>query len=61
MTLDLPSRHAASRSKLGYFGFDSLRDLPDIERLEDAELLGRAAVLGDLGPPSPIEGDDDEG
>ncbi len=27
---------------LSHFGFDSLRDLPDIEKLEDAGLIGRA-------------------
>ena len=46
------------------FGFESLRDLPDIEKLEDAGLLGRvaspdgealaaelSAVLGLVGEP----------
>ena len=34
---------------LAQFGFESLRDLPDIEKLEDAGLLGRAGDgrLGD--------------
>jgi segregation and condensation protein B len=31
---------------LAQFGFESLRDLPDIEKLEDAGLLGRTS--GDL-------------
>jgi segregation and condensation protein B len=29
---------------LAHFGFDSLRDLPEIETLEDAGLLGRTSV-----------------
>jgi hypothetical protein len=29
---------------LGQFGFESLRDLPDIEKLEDAGLLGRSGA-----------------
>jgi len=28
---------------LAQFGFESLRDLPDIEKLEDAGLLGRTS------------------
>jgi hypothetical protein len=36
---------------LAHFGFDSLRDLPDIEKLEDAGLIGRTgegALGGDV-------------
>ena len=35
---------------MGEFGFESLRDLPDIEKLQDAGLLGRtgaANIAGD--------------
>jgi segregation and condensation protein B len=28
---------------LAHFGFESLRDLPDIEKLEDAGLIGRTS------------------
>jgi chromosome segregation and condensation protein ScpB len=33
---------------LAHFGFESLRDLPDIEKLEDAGLLGNAALASEL-------------
>ena len=29
---------------MGEFGFESLRDLPDIEKLQDAGLLGRTGA-----------------
>jgi segregation and condensation protein B len=33
---------------LTHFGFDSLRDLPNIDRLEEAGLLGKAPLPGEL-------------
>jgi segregation and condensation protein B len=36
-----PYAYVTTPGFLGEFGFDSLRDLPDIEKLEDAGLLGR--------------------
>ena len=44
-----PYAYVTTPGFLGQFGFESLRDLPDIEKLEDAGLIGRAGVgaLGD--------------
>ena len=41
-----PYAYVTTPGFLSHFGFDSLRDLPDIEKLEDAGLLGRTS--GDL-------------
>ena len=43
-----PYAYVTTPGFLSQFGFESLRDLPDIERLEDAGLLGRSgeAMLG---------------
>jgi segregation and condensation protein B len=51
-----------------HFGFESLRDLPDIEKLEDAGLLGRAgealldgdALASELRGVLGLTGDEDE-
>jgi segregation and condensation protein B len=46
-----PYAYVTTRGFLREFGFESLRDLPDIEKLEDAGLLGRTgedALGGDL-------------
>jgi segregation and condensation protein B len=53
---------------LAQFGFESLRDLPDIEKLEDVGLLGRtsrdllngAALDSELRGVLGLETDDDE-
>lgn len=37
-----PYAYVTTPGFLAHFGFDSLRDLPDIEKLEDAGLLGRS-------------------
>jgi chromosome segregation and condensation protein ScpB len=45
-----PYAYVTTPGFLGEFGFDSLRDLPDIEKLADAGLLGRtgaANIAGD--------------
>jgi segregation and condensation protein B len=44
-----PYAYVTTPAFLAHFGFESLRDLPDIEKLEDAGLLGRAGDgrLGD--------------
>ena len=45
-----PYTHVTTAGFLSRFGFESLRDLPDIEKLEDAGLIGRAgegAIGGD--------------
>ena len=43
-----PYAYVTTPGFLARFGFESLRDLPDIEKLEDAGLLGRSgeAILG---------------
>ena len=38
-----PYAYVTTPAFLSHFGFESLRDLPDIEKLEDAGLLGRAS------------------
>ena len=46
-----PYAYVTTAGFLSRFGFESLRDLPDIEKLEDAGLLGRAgegALGGDV-------------
>jgi chromosome segregation and condensation protein ScpB len=40
-TLGAPYAYVTTPGFLAQFGFESLRDLPDIEKLEDAGLLGR--------------------
>lgn len=39
-----PYAYVTPPGLLAQFGFESLRDLPDIEKLEDAGLLGRASA-----------------
>ncbi|GGA87930.1 transcriptional regulator [Brucella endophytica] len=47
---------------LSHFGFDTLRDLPDIEQLEDAGLLDRNRPLAELpGIPQPDAEEDEFG
>lgn len=44
------STYFAPRGFLSHFGFDTLRDLPDFEALEDAGLLSKEKLLaGDIG------------
>jgi segregation and condensation protein B len=38
-----PYAYVTTSGFLAHFGFESLRDLPDMEKLEDAGLLGRAS------------------
>jgi segregation and condensation protein B len=38
-----PYAYVTTPGFLAHFGFDSLRDLPDVEKLEDAGLIGRTA------------------
>ena len=40
-----PYAYVTTPGFLAQFGFESLRDLPDIETLEDAGLLGRTSAL----------------
>lgn len=43
-----PYTYVTTPAFLSHFGFESLRDLPDMEKLEDAGLLSKAALLTDL-------------
>ena len=44
-----PYTYVTTKAFLGHFGFDTLRDLPDMELLEDAGLLSKEKLLaGDL-------------
>ncbi len=42
-----PYTYVTTKSFLSHFGFDTLRDLPDMEKLEDAGLLNKAKLLAD--------------
>ena len=58
-TTGAPYAYVTTPAFLSHFGFESLRDLPDIEKLEDAGLLGRTseALLDDHGlcPPPRLQ------
>ena len=47
-----------TKTFLSHFGFDTLRDLPDMEKLEDAGLLNKqklpADIPGALGTRAPV-------
>ncbi|WP_309085719.1 SMC-Scp complex subunit ScpB [Chelativorans sp.] len=46
-----PYTYVTTKAFLSEFGFDSLRDLPNIEALEDAGLLGKESLLeGNMAP-----------
>jgi len=52
-----PYTYVTTKEFLSHFGFDTLRDLPDMEALEDAGLLSKETLLaGDF----PVPPDDDE-
>ena len=63
-----PFAYVTTPGFLAQFGFESLRDLPDIEKLEDAGLLGRAgegafggdALAGELRTVLGLADDDDK-
>jgi segregation and condensation protein B len=63
-----PYAYITTAGFLSRFGFDSLRDLPDIEKLEDAGLIGRAgegtlggdALAAELRGVLGLAGDEDE-
>ncbi|MFK4627302.1 phosphoglycerol transferase MdoB-like AlkP superfamily enzyme [Bradyrhizobium diazoefficiens] len=40
-----PYTYVTTKSFLSHFGFDTLRDLPDMEMLEDAGLLSKDKLL----------------
>ncbi len=43
-----PYAYVTTQGFLAHFGFESRRDLPDMEKLEDAGLVGKATFLADL-------------
>ncbi len=67
-TLAAPYAYVTTPAFLAQFGFESLRDLPDIEKLEDAGLLGRPgealpggdALASELRGVLGLRGDEDE-
>src|SRR6202034_1422045 len=50
-----PYAYGTTPAFLAHFGFESLRDLPDMENLEDAGLLGRASADAPSGPGARLE------
>jgi segregation and condensation protein B len=63
-----PYAYVTTPAFLAHFGFESLRDLPDIEKLEDAGLIGRTsaavidgdALASELRGALGLMGDEDE-
>lgn len=43
-----PYTYVTTKTFLSHFGFDTLRDLPDLEKLEDAGLLSKEKLLADI-------------
>ncbi len=66
-TLGAPYAYVTTPAVLSHFGFESLRDLLDIEKLEDAGLIGRTsealldgdALASELGGVLGLRGDED--
>jgi len=54
-----PYTYVTTPAFLEHFGFESLRDLPDMERLEEAGLLSKANLFADIEEPEPSIEDDD--
>lgn len=59
-----PYTNVTTKAFLSHFGFDTLRDLPDIEMLEDAGLLSKDKLLADgfldgLGANTGVDGEDE--
>ena len=55
-----PHTYVTTPAFLGMWGLASLRDLPDLARLEDAGLLGKAPLPEELRGALGIRDDDDE-
>jgi segregation and condensation protein B len=50
-----PYTYVTTKDFLSHFGFDTLRDMPDMEMLEDAGLLSKDKLFaGDLLPPGDV-------
>ncbi|RUU73581.1 SMC-Scp complex subunit ScpB, partial [Mesorhizobium sp. M7A.F.Ca.MR.362.00.0.0] len=57
-----PYTYVTTKAFLLQFGFDTLRDLPDIDALEDAGLLSKEKLLaGDITPGFSSDWDEDAG
>lgn len=52
-----PYTYVTTREFLSHFGFNTLRDLPDMEALEDAGLLSKGRLLAGEFPLAFMEGD----
>jgi segregation and condensation protein B len=52
-----PYNYVTTHEFLSQFGFETLRDLPDFERLEDAGLLSKDRLLADDFPMSTLNSD----
>ena len=55
-----PYTYVTTPSFLSHFGFQTLRDLPDLEMLEDAGLLSKARLLAENLPLGPGEGEGED-
>jgi segregation and condensation protein B len=56
-----PYTYVTTKEFLSHFGFDTSRDLPDMEALEDAGLLSKDRLLaGEFPAPADLDDDDDE-
>lgn len=59
-TRGAPSAYVTTKEFLLEFGFDTLRDLPDFEALEDAGLLSKEKLLADDIPVALADDDNGE-
>jgi segregation and condensation protein B len=50
-----PYTYVTTKQFLSHFGFDTLRDLPDMEQLEEAGLLSKQKLLAGALPGDPSE------
>jgi segregation and condensation protein B len=55
-----PYAYVTTKQFLAQFGFESLRDLPDLERLEDSGLLARSGEGADRDVAGAVEFEDDD-
>ncbi|MBB3933675.1 segregation and condensation protein B [Kaistia hirudinis] len=55
-----PYTYVTTKGFLAHFGLDTLRDLPDMEALEDAGLLSKAKLLAEDMPLGLMAGEGDE-
>jgi segregation and condensation protein B len=55
-----PFNYVTTSGFLAHFVFQTLRELPDLEMLEDAGLLSKARLLAENLPAGPGEGEGDD-